>query len=134
MCSGGENTAGCNRRTQARNAIAKACAPVLKTNSVQGVLVFGRREKRVSWEAEELISAFYSLIPGNTSLGLKFLRPGTVGTWNCRGLYVFSLLPRGEGLHEKGHFADNQKVYLVDPSLLTLTKPAAGADQVSKEQ
>jgi hypothetical protein len=31
---------------------------VLKTNSVQGVLVFGSREKRVSWETEELIAAF----------------------------------------------------------------------------
>jgi hypothetical protein len=29
---------------------------VLKANSLQGVLVFGRREKRVSWGAEELIA------------------------------------------------------------------------------
>jgi hypothetical protein len=32
--------------------------PVLKTNSVQGFLVSGNREKRDSWEAEELITAF----------------------------------------------------------------------------
>jgi hypothetical protein len=37
--------------------MAKACAPELKTNSVQGVLVFGNREKRGSGEAEELIAA-----------------------------------------------------------------------------
>ena len=42
-------------RSEARSPAA--CMPVLKTNSVQGVLVSGSREKRFSWEAEELISA-----------------------------------------------------------------------------
>jgi hypothetical protein len=52
VCSGGETTVGYNKRTHARNAMAIACVPVLKTNSVQGVLAFGNRENRGSWEAE----------------------------------------------------------------------------------
>jgi hypothetical protein len=48
-----------------------ACVPVLKTNSLQGVLVFGRREKRVSWEAEELIAAFTRLLVSKHGFGLE---------------------------------------------------------------
>src|SRR5258706_7351267 len=134
MCSGGENTAGCNRRTQARNAIAKACAPVLKTNSVQGVLVFGRREKRVSWEAEELISAFYSPIPGNTSLGLKFLRPSTVGTWSAEVCKPLVYYPVGESCTRKAIPQSTKKFIPLILQLLTPALPAASPVGASKEQ
>src|SRR5258708_33266489 len=109
MCSGGEKAAGCNRRTQARNAIANACVPVLKTNSVQGVLVFGSREKRGSWEAEELIIRVYSSVVENTSSGSKFLGPEQGSNLGRRGLQAFSLLPRGPRMHGKVHFSGKRK-------------------------
>ena len=56
LCSGGETTVGYNSRTHTTNATATACAPVLKTNSLQGVLVFGRSENSESCKTGELIS------------------------------------------------------------------------------
>jgi hypothetical protein len=81
--------------------------PVLKTNSVQGVLVLGSREKRVSWEAEELIIRVHPFILGNTSSGLKFLgpvlRPDSGGSSGRRSLRDFSLLPRAKGCTRKAN-------------------------------
>ncbi|MGA8216637.1 MAG: hypothetical protein WB799_23830, partial [Candidatus Sulfotelmatobacter sp.] len=53
-----DTAAGYNKRAHIRSKIAKTCIPMLKTNSIQGVLVFGSREKRVSWDTEELIGPF----------------------------------------------------------------------------
>ena len=70
---------GYNKRTQMRRATATACVPVLKANFVHEVRVVGRREKRVSWEEDELIIRVYSSVlqssvVENTRLGWKFLR------------------------------------------------------------
>ena len=43
--------AGCSSRTQTRNATKQVCNPTLKTNSVQGVLVFGSNENGPCGEA-----------------------------------------------------------------------------------
>jgi hypothetical protein len=54
--------------------------PVLKTNSVQGFLVSGSREKRLSWEAGELMVAFTrpSFKP---RFGFEsFSAPGSIGS------------------------------------------------------
>jgi hypothetical protein len=52
---------------------------VLKTNSVQGVLVFGSKEKRLSWEVEELIATLNSSVVENTGSGLKVSQTGQRG-------------------------------------------------------
>ena len=80
---------GYNKRTQIRSATTAACMPVLKTNSVQGVLVSGSREKRVSWEAEELIAAITrpSFKP---RLGAEsFSAPGSVDALGLQGVKAF---------------------------------------------
>jgi hypothetical protein len=58
VCSGGETIAGCSKRNHIKNATTQACAPVLKTNSVQGVLVLGSNENGVWCEAEYAIAAY----------------------------------------------------------------------------
>ena len=68
LCSGDETPAGYNERTHTMNPTASACAAVLKTNSFQGVLVSGSREKRFSREATELISKFTQWLFENTWL------------------------------------------------------------------
>ena len=85
MCSGAATTFGYNKRTQIRSTTTAACMPVLKTNSVQGFLVSGNREKRVPWEAEELM-ALLLVRPSNPGSGLKVSRPrAALKAWDYRG-------------------------------------------------
>ncbi len=51
MRSGEAIIAGCNRRSHNRSATAQACVPLLKTNSLHGVLVLGSNENGVCCEA-----------------------------------------------------------------------------------
>ena len=91
LCCGAVTTVGYSKRTQIKNATAAACAPLLKTNSVQGVFGLGSMENMVDEEAEELISASLVTVK-NASLLKHLLGDESFSTgqhWIFGGLPVF---------------------------------------------
>jgi hypothetical protein len=85
---------------------------MLKTNSIQGVLVFGSREKRVAWEAEELIAAL-TRTSFEPRFGVEsFSALGSVAPLGLQGVeefivYYLRACCQYRNLHGKGHFAGN---------------------------
>jgi hypothetical protein len=87
---------------------------VLKTNSVQGFLVSGSREKRLSWEAEELIA--FTRPSFKPRLGAEsFSGGGSVGLPGLKGVekvivYYLRACCQYQNLHGKGHFAGKRGI------------------------
>lgn len=131
---------GYNKRTQIRSTTTAACMPVLKANSVQGFLVSGSREKRVSWEAEELMAAFTrpSFEP---RFGFEsFSAPGSVGSLGLQGVeesivyYLKAGCLVAKSARQRPFPPQIGKSIPLIFQLLMLSAPTTGPDRVRKSK
>ena len=81
---------------------------MLKTNSVQGVLVLGSNENGVWCEAEYAITALLNK-PQNIYSAQKFSVDLNSSLWGAEDETVLSLLPHRENMHGKGRFAHGKE-------------------------